>query len=173
MLFQRINDNPALNAIVCAECSEFDEEKQTSIGINIDPRIPADDVIILKVDAFYNSLNIERRPKSPDCLILVTCPNGGFALTIVELKNTVLFDTIEIIEKFETCLTDFMTVQFPEYFDIDFQRIHLVLVSLKESYHREKGLRASALMNKRFKFRNKRCWIEPHEPTPTVKPCYY
>ena len=34
-----------------------------------------------------NSLNIEKRPASIDCLIIRECLNSGYGLTLVELKN--------------------------------------------------------------------------------------
>ena len=166
MLFREIKENIDLSKIICEQCED------EGIGITIDPRIAQNDVLILKVDDFYNSLTIEKRPPSPDCFILVQCESGGFKLTIVELKNIDIFTVNDIVQKFKTCLDDFMTIRFADYFDFDYQKIELILVSLKESYSRDRGLRASALMSKRFVFRGKRCMFTPHNPTPTVKPCY-
>ena len=166
MLFTKIKKDATLSKIICQRCED------EGIGVDIDLSIASDDVLILKVDDFYNSLKIEKRPPSPDCFILIRCKSGGFKLTIVELKNTGLFTVEDIVRKFQTCLEDFMAVRFAHYFDFDYQKIELLLVSLKESYPRDRGLRASALMSKRFVFREKRCMFTPHNPTPVVKPCY-
>ena len=83
--------------------------------VEIDSRIQQKDVIILKVDDYYNSFAIEKRPASPDCLIIVRCADDYSAgFTVENMK-----------EKFETCLNDFMLNLFPKYFDREFKRITL------------------------------------------------
>ena len=55
MLFRKIKEDAVLAKIICERCED------EGIGVDIDPSIVSDDVLILKVDDFYNSLNIEKK----------------------------------------------------------------------------------------------------------------
>ena len=167
MLFDRIRNDAVLSNFIRERCED------EGICVDIDPLILPEDCLILKVDDFYNSLNVEKRPPSPDCFILVRCKNGGFGLTIVELKNTKEFDLSNLMGKFETCFRDFMEVRFKKFFFRDFKRIDLYFVSKNEIYRRDLGLRIKFLMDKKFEFRNQTYKIKPRmPPTSAVKPCY-
>jgi hypothetical protein len=166
-LFRRIRENQELQAIERATCEEHD------VCVEIDDKIDKADIIILKVDDYYNSLNIEKRPKSPDCLILQRCLGGQYKLTIAELKDSK--DTTyvtEVSEKFKTCLEDFMAIRFKDLLYRDYQELKLYLVSKVELYKRDLGPRMEVLISKRFEFRGKKYLIQPFMPNPAIKPCY-
>ena len=166
MLFRKIKEDAVLAKIICERCED------EGIGVEIDTRIASDDVLILKVDDFYNSLKLEKTPPSPDCFIIFRCQNGGYGLSVVELKNTKEFELSNLIGKFETCFRDFMEIRFKNFFFRDYNRIDLYFVSKNEIYRRDEGLRMKFLMNKKFEFRNKTYTIKARMPTPAVKPCY-
>ena len=168
MLFERIKRDAILAQFIRDKCED------EGICVDIDQRISEDKVLIIKVDDFYNSLNIEKRPPSPDCFILVQCEThvNEFCLTIVELKGTERFDIDNVIGKFTTCLDHFMGVEFKKYFNRDYSKIQLLLVSQTEIYKRDIGLKMKVLINKKLTFRDKKYMITPKMPTPAVKPCY-
>ena len=62
--------------------------------------------------------------------------------------------------------------EFKDYFNRDYVKIQLLLVSQTEIYKRDLGLKMKALMNKKIVFRDKKYMITPKMPTPAVKPCY-
>lgn len=168
MLFDRLKNDPILSVFIRPQCED------EGLCVDIDERIEKENILIFKPNDFYNSLNFEKRPASPDCLILVKCQSGidKFCLTIVELKNTKDFDYQNIDNKFNTCFDDFMSKKFKDYFYRDYVDIKLYLVSKVEIHRRDLGLKMKFLMNKKFIFREKRYMIMPKMPTPVVKPCY-
>jgi hypothetical protein len=168
MLFERIKRDAVLGQFIRDKCED------EGICVGIDERISEDKVLIIKVDDYYNSLNIEKRPPSPDCFILVQCEThvNEFCLTIVELKDTGRFDFDNAFSKFSTCFDDFMSVEFKKYFNRDYSKIQLLLVSKTEIYQRDLGLKMKVLMNKKLTFRDKKYMITPKMPTPAIKPCY-
>lgn len=168
MLFERIKRDAVLAQFIRDKCED------EGICVDIDERISEDKMLIIKVDNYYNSLNIEKRPPSPDCFILVQCEThiNEFCLTIVELKGTGRFDFDNVEGKFLTCFNDFMLTKFKKYFNRDFHKIQLLLVSETESCKRDLGLKMKVLINKKLTFRDKKYMITPKMPTPAVKPCY-
>jgi len=115
-LIENIYKNKSLAFFLSKECCEND------VCVTFDVGISQDDYVVVKIDNYYNSLHLERTPASLDCLIIRECENGGYALTLVELKNITSssrFDLSNVIEKFETCFNDFImkrfddTVRFP------------------------------------------------------------
>jgi hypothetical protein len=168
MLFERIKNDTILAQFIKDKCED------EGICVDIDVRISEDKVLIIKVDDYYNSLNIEKRPPSPDCFILVQCETNlnKFCLTIVELKDTGRFDFDNVEGKFLTCFNQFISIEFKDYFNRDYVKIQLLLVSQTEIYKRDLGLKMKALMNKKIVFRDKKYMITPKMPTPAIKPCY-
>lgn len=164
-----IKNDQELSGFIVDECTEND------ICVDMDNVIDKNDYVIIKVDDYYNSLNIPNRPPSPDCLIVQKCKNGDYALIIVELKNiknSKGFTVDNMCAKFDTCLTDFIPLRFSKYFDLDYKSICLLFVSKIEIYRRDHGLYMDALINKRFSFRGKNLKIKPRMPIPKLKPCY-
>lgn len=168
-MLDRIKKHPELSKLIGTDCCE------NGVCVTISPDVDANAVIILKVDQFYNSLNIEKRPKSIDCLIIRKCKDAGFGLTLVELKDIssiAHYGVGDISEKFNTTLFDFIERRFREELSRDFKEIKLYFVSKIEVHKRDLGLKMEALMNLRINFQGKRLMISPMMPTPTIKNCY-
>lgn len=168
-MIDKIIQDPQLSLLLCDECAE------NEVSVTFDSTINQGDCVILKVDDYYNSQNIEKRPPAPDCLIVLKCKEKGYALAVVELKNIQTGSSLpldNLIAKFKTCFDDFISTQFKAILDQDYQRIQLIFVSNIELYRRDIGLKVKALMDYRLHFRGKRYSITPYMPTPTIKACY-
>ena len=168
-MIKRIKSNDVLADFIGDTCCE------NGICVTFDADISSNDYAIIKVDSYYNSLNLERTPPSIDCLIIRKCIKKGFGLTLVELKKTETgkgFDIINMQEKFKTTLYDFVKGRFKNPLDIDYSEIKLFFVSRQEIYKRDLGLKMEVLINTRFKFNGKNLMIIPQMPTPTIKNCY-
>ncbi|TAE45350.1 MAG: hypothetical protein EAZ44_03485 [Cytophagia bacterium] len=169
MIIERIKKHEILSQYVEDTCCE------NEICVTFDEQIPFDSYAIIKVDKFYNSLNIEHRPASIDCLIVKKCIDGGYGMTLVELKNiksSSAFEFENIKEKFETTLFDFIKEKFKEILYINYEEIKLFFVSKNEIYKRDLGLKMETLIETRFKFNGKTLMIIPKMPNPTIKNCY-
>lgn len=169
MLLTNIRADKNLGQFVRERCED------EGICVEFDSKVDSDDCVIIKVDDYYNSLNIEKRPPSPDCLILQKCNSNQYLITIIEFKGTSTSSSFEIdntLGKFDTCLSDFMLIKFKNHFNRDYVKVNLYFVSNIEIYRRDMGDKMKILMNKRFKFREKSYLIQPKMPTPTIKPCY-
>ncbi|HQE33061.1 MAG TPA: hypothetical protein PLZ71_01065 [Flavobacterium alvei] len=148
---------------------------ENGVCVSFEDDIDPNSYVIIKVDQFYNSLNIEKRPASIDCLIIRKCLISGYGLTLVELKNienSKGFDLENMKSKFDTTLNDFIKNRFRDPLDIDYKDIKLYFVSKQEIYRRDLGLKMEVLMNVRFKFNEKQLMIIPRMPNPTIKKCY-
>ena len=114
MLIDLLKADPVISQYLCNECKEHE------VSIEIDPKIIDNDILIIKIDDYYNKMEpLISRPKSPDCLIIQRCYENNYILYIVELKNIKNQDgfTVKgIEEKFITCLDDFMSIRFANYF---------------------------------------------------------
>ena len=157
--------------------SKYTEDSccENGVCVTFDNKVSGESYVIVKVDKYYNSLNVAIRPASVDCLIVRECVNAGHGLTLVELKkieNSKGFTSVNIKEKFQTTLFDFVKTKFSNPLDTDYAEIKLFFVSNKEIYKRDLGLRMEVLMNVRFKFNGKNLMIEPKMPNPAIKNCY-
>ncbi len=174
MLLQKIKNDEILSQFTAKKCEE------NNIEIILDKKITDDRHLIVKVDDYYNSLPIANRPKSPDCLILQKCleSNLEYAVTIVELKRrrkSSDFNINEVIEKYRTCLDDFMKIKFKDYFDKNYKRIDLYFVTNKKTYGSndiDTNLELELSMSERIKFNGKYCIIKLCNNKQKVKPCY-
>lgn len=177
MLIDWLRNDPTISQYICNTCSE------NGMELIIDGRINPLNLLIIKVDAFYNA-EVKHPDCSPDCLVIQKC-NNHFDVYIVELKNVkdkcgiVLTN---IIEKFITCLDDFMSHRFGNYFhheEVEINVLKLFLISdpynFKSNPERQlkmKGHRLDLLMATRIpRFFNKHLYIEPRLPNPTVLLC--
>jgi hypothetical protein len=173
MLLQKIKEDPRLVAFIETSCEE------NGISVSMDTRILESEYVIIKVDNYYNSLGLNPTPPSVDCLILQTCQQNEYALTIIELKDidqTQRFRVDNVIGKFKTCFDDFITVRFREFFDNDryYSRIKLYFVSKIDIYgssNIDSSIKMRLLRDARIKFRGKRIPIEPRLPSPIITPC--
>jgi len=168
-MIERILKSELLSLFVEHDCCEND------ICVSFDESIPRENYLIIKVDKYYNSLNIEFRPASVDCLIIRKCIETDFGLTLVELKDIQAnksFDLENLKAKFENTLNQFIKKDFREFLDVHYISAKLYFVSKKEIHRRDLGLKMELLINTRFKFNGKTLMIEPIMPTPTIKNCY-
>ena len=169
MIINRIKSHPILSNFIENTCCE------NKISVTFDDGILSNDYAIIKVDNYYNSLNLEKTPASVDCLIVRNCINSGYGLTLVELKKIETgkgFDIENMQEKFKTALFDFIKNRFKNPLDIHYSDIKLFFVSRQEIHKRDIGLKMEVLINTRFKFNDKTLMIIPKMPTPTIKKCY-
>lgn len=92
-------------------------------------------IVILKIDAFYNTKDFAMPPKSIDCLIIVKCKDGSYSFYLVELKDVGTTSAIkprDVVPKFETVLYDFFQTKFSEVFmnpDFILNKIKMWLVT--------------------------------------------
>ena len=170
-MIDKIKKHQVLSQFVREECSEND------VSAKIDDKINSDDFVIVKPDDYYNSLK-KNVPPSVDCLIVQRCVNGGYKLTLIELKSitTMAGQTIEnLAGKFETVLTDFIPKKFKDLLYKDYNSVELYFVTEIELYrnkNRDIGLKLEALINRKFFYNNKRYMVQPRMPVPVIKPCY-
>lgn len=168
-MLDRIKVHPELKDLIEETCCE------NEVCVEIDDSLRKEDYIILKVDKYYNGLNLEKTPASPDCLIVQRCEHQGFSITIVELKSIYssrAFTVDNLSEKFRTCLEDFMSKRFKAIFKKEYIRIELYFVSHVELYKRDLSLKMEALMNEKFNFEGRRLSIIPKMPVPVIRKCY-
>jgi len=182
-MFDEIVRDPALFAISAQDCSE------NNVGVAISARLcrgnDLDDekIKILKVDRHYSSRNFTNPPKSIDCLIVVECESGCFELTLVELKDVSSIGGIvprDILEKFRTTITCFMTRDFGFIFDNPAYEVSVIRAWLvsdpfnlahlpDEAYRKKIGTTRLKMfqLERPFVFRGHRILVEMRRPGPT------
>lgn len=170
-MFQQIKDHPILSNFIIEKCED------EGLCIDFDEKVAKEDYLILKPDAYYNSLNIEKKPPSPDCFILLKCKSRGYALTIVEFKDITstrsgAFELQNILAKYQSCLDDFVSDKFKDILFQDYKKIQLYFISNIEIYKRDLGLKMEALIESRITFNGKKHLIQAHKPSPAIKNCY-
>lgn len=169
-LIGKIKNDSILQQFIEETCEE------NGVCVHLDKKIT--NFVIIKVDKYYNSLH-KTVLASPDCLIIYECINNNanssinsYGIAIVELKaisENKKFTLDNLTEKFETCFNDFMSDKFSEYFDKDFQTIELFFITKLDKQKAASG-KMETLINKVFKFRNRRYLID--WKAETIKPCY-
>jgi len=180
MLIDLLRKDAVISPYFCDECKEND------VSIEIDKSIDAADILIIKVDDYYNAnVPLAIRPKSPDCLIIQRCSDNTFILYIVELKNIKNqdgFTVAGIEEKFITCLDDFMSVRFGHYFhnnSYNYRNIRLFFISdpfhFKDDPEKQlkmRGHKLDLLIAIRIpKYFDKHLYIDPKIPNPKINNC--
>jgi hypothetical protein len=168
-MIQKIKNHNILSPFTEDTCCE------NGICVSFDENLEPNNYVIIKVDNYYNSLNLAATPPSVDCLIIRRCINGGYGLTIVELKDigTGAAFTIDNMKgKFNTTLNNFIKRRFKELLNIEYNEIKLYFVSNIDIYKRDLGLKMEVLINTQFDFNGKKLMIQPKMPTPTIKNCY-
>lgn len=178
MLIDLLRNDESIIRYICDECQE------NGIGINISNEVDKENLLIIKIDNYYNHL-VKDPDCSPDCLIIQRCGKNIFSICIVELrnvKNSQGFKISEITKKFNTCLSDFMGIKFGNYFHnrlFDIKKIDLVFISDPYGFKRKpnkqvymRGHKLDMLMAQRIpKYFNKHLYIKHHIPNPTLNKC--
>ena len=177
-LIENLKNSNDLRDFFCQECSE------NNVSVNIDKTVNLNDILIIKVDDYYNQ-NILNPPPSPDCLIIQRCNPDNFNIYIVELKNINSpqgFAIENIVAKFNTCLDNFMSEIFGNYFNgehINYNQIKLLFVTDPYDFklHPDKQLKMRGhkldfLISTRIpKYFNHHLYIEHKLPDPMIKLC--
>ncbi len=178
MLIDLLKNDAVISQYLCKECSEND------VSIEIDKDIESEDVLIIKIDNYYNKL-VHKPPPSPDCLIIQKCSKNNFIIYIVELKNIEspkFFKIENIKQKFITCLDDFMSIRFAKYFhdeEPNYLNIHLIFISdpydfknIPVKQEKMSGYKLDALLAQRIpKYFNKYLYINHKIPNPKINNC--
>ena len=184
-MFDKIVNHPELFSIVCGSCSENNASVEFDELLKINGELNDAKVLVLKPDNYYNAMKIEKRPKSPDCLILVNCiDKEHYDLYLIELKDVKDTESLKykiIVEKFNTMINEFF-VNFESIFGaIKYGTIKFYLVStypknsanLSDEEYRKKiktCLLDTYASQKPLKLYNKAVLIEPRASL-TIMPC--
>jgi hypothetical protein len=178
MLIDWLKADAVISKFIRMSCSE------NNVAVTLSNEINPNDLVIIKVDAFYNEEVKNPEDPSPDCLIIQKC-NGHFHIYIVELKNVNNQKNISvenIVQKFITCLDNFMSERFGNYFhheDVDIKSLKLFFISDPYGFKANPG-RQLTLRGHKFDvlnsiripmFFNMHLYIEPHIPDPTINKC--
>lgn len=177
-LVQKIKSDSTLQPYLCLECEE------NGIAAVLAPNIPVSEVVIIRVDQYYNT-QVKNPPRSPDCLIIQHCNANRYELCIVELKNIQglqKYSLNAIREKYQTCFSDFMSNRFRHYFydlTFTFKQIRLLFISDPQrqlqnpSYQKkDKNTRLDALLAlPPCRFANKLYGITHELPNPMIRKC--
>lgn len=114
-MFDAIYDNQDLLTIIRNECCE--NGYKVSIAEELHD---SNSVLILKIDAYFNSVNIHNPPPSVDCLIIVKCAtNDCYSIHLAELRNISSpngFNKENIVSKFQTTIDTFLKDKFATIF---------------------------------------------------------
>ncbi len=167
-MLELIREHQILGPFVRDACCE------NGVGVQLAPEIAGDRIVIVKVDDYYNSLNVKRRPASVDCLIIIECESGDYRIAVVELKDissSSSYSSKNLRAKFETTLNDFMETRFPFIGRANIRDIRLYFVSNITNYRRDSGLMMDVYFNLRFSFQGRKLMITPRVPSPVVQGC--
>lgn len=168
-MIRRILNHDILSNFVEQTCCE------NGVCVNFADDVDQNDVVIIKVDNYYNSLNLNDTPPSIDCLIIRRCIGGGYGLTLIELKNITSgqsFDLENLKGKFHTTIYDFIKGRFREILDVHYNEVKLYFVTNIDVYKRDIGLKMELLMNVKYDFNGKKYMVRPEMPNPAIKNCY-
>lgn len=132
MLFDQIHNHSILGQICRQTCEENNskvciDEPLLSNGILDDNKI-----LILKPDAYYNSLVMHNPPPAIDCLIFVKCTSGNYDMYLIELRDCSGSSRIslkEILPKFDTIVNRFFN-EFHDIFELVEHKINSVFLWL-------------------------------------------
>jgi len=174
---EELRNDPILRNFLCYECQE------NGIAIEVSDQVSADNLIIIRVDEFYNSLKMgNETPPSPDCLIVQYCRDNQYVIYVVELKNVgdLKNEPLNgIRSQFETCLLDFMSDRFRQYFynpSYNFANsLNLLFISLPREAKSNSKDRTTRLDNllamSPIPFANRKYVIKHKVPNPVIQPC--
>jgi len=178
MLIDLLKNDLSINKFFCNFCAE------NNISVKIDEAIEKNDILIIRVDNYYNQI-VKNPDCSPDCLIIQRCGNSIYNIFIIELRNIISpdgFKISDIVEKFITCLDDFMSNRFANYFHNStfvFKNIFLLFITdpygFKDSPNKQikmQGHKLDTLISQKIpKYFGKHLYISHKIPDPTIKKC--
>ena len=159
-----------------------DRCEENEIFVSMADDIPQINYLVLKVDNYYNSLNLDKTPPSVDCLVTLKCRDSDFVVYLIELKNIKSpggFKVENIYNKFKTTIDNFMGSRFRNIFHNDrytikYLQLYFVTAAYRESEKlwRKEGTKIDVLRSlKPFKFKGKRYQIKHKLPNPLINSC--
>ena len=164
MMISRIKEE----ALLVPHIRQFCEDE--GLRVEIDGNLAEQDYAVVKMDDYYNNSRITPIPPSVDFIVSVDCVLDNYALYIMELKNVkkrYVLSSIEITNKFNTAVKDFMSVRFKDIFCDDrykYKRIHAYLVhplqTIEDTYPKDTLRREKDLSRIPYKFRGVRFQIK-------------
>ena len=80
-MINQIKYTDSLKDYVTRQCEE------NKIFVSMADDILPDNYMVIKIDNYYNSLNLGNTPPSVDCLVVLKCHDNDFIIYLVELKN--------------------------------------------------------------------------------------
>ncbi len=168
---EKIKNHTELKPFIRNKCEENKIEAKFDSKIDVE-----NDVVIIKVDDYYNSLNLKLTPAAADCLILLKCEELDYNLTIVELKNIKhkkRFSYKNIIEKFRTTIDDFMKKKFSNLFWKEYKEIKLIFCSKIHIRKRDDSLKKTLFSKPKnfIYFNNRILTIEPAKSPYEIEKC--
>ncbi|NCU32066.1 MAG: hypothetical protein EOM23_03835 [Candidatus Moranbacteria bacterium] len=118
-MINAICGNPDLFNILRGTCEEEGVKVAVCPELLIDGEADDSQILILKIDRYYNTQNFAKPPKSIDCLIVIDNKGNRFSLDLLELKSTKYLKRIkfrDIHTKFKTTIENFMKIDFKTIF---------------------------------------------------------
>jgi len=181
-MFSTIYDIEDLRTIIRNECCENGYEVSIAEELH-----NSGNVLILKIDAYFNSANMHNPPPSVDCLVIVKCDaNDCYNIYLAELRNISSsngFNKENIVSKFQTTVDVFLKDKFSTIFlNQTYCNFKCYFVtnpyrfqgsqSDYDEYINANGLRLDYFIGiEPFEFNGKYALIEPKLPNPTIIPC--
>lgn len=147
---------------------------ENNIEVSVSKDVNNDSICIIKVDNYYRSLSLGKTPPSVDCLILQHCTLQNFYFHVIELKGadkSPRLDIENVIEKFRTTITDFISVRFYEPIGkYDSVKLKLILVSKVANTGSDTMLR-KILRENSFSYKGLKSIIDLKYSTYTIENC--
>jgi hypothetical protein len=112
-MIAKILQHEVLSKFICEDAKEND------FGIDIDVSVKKEDILIIKIDDYYKSLNLALTPPSIDFIVIQRCSSNYYQVFLIEAKNIADksgFDPSQIEQKFKTTVNDFINSKFYEVF---------------------------------------------------------
>jgi len=168
-LLNQLREEATITDFFRPECED------EGICIEMDEEIGEDNILIIKPDDYYNSLNLEKTPASVDCLIIQYCESGIYKIYLIELKNfknARQIDKKNLIEKYRTTLFDFISDRYRHIFNEFEFKTYLWLCAGKVTEEKIKNYSLDFLLSlDHIKFRGLWLGVNGFPPVPTIKSC--
>lgn len=174
-LLEQLHNDTLLSRYICDKCEE------NNIGVLFDEESHH---IILNPESYYKNQHLGKTINMIDCFIVQRCRDNRYKVILIELKNIDSSKRIDdeartdIIQKFNSCLNDFMLRDFKQYFDRHYTlKLYFISkLSMSAAYSKltkdiDRNSRLRNLMTQTFSFRNKIYLIEAQPNNFAIQPC--
>lgn len=107
--------------------------EDAGVSVKVNEKLSTKEYVGIKVDDYYNSLKLERTPKSVDFIITVDCRCNSYLLYILEFKKLNKPSHLkvnDILEKITNTVNDFIEDRFKHIFLNDKFKYKNVLIYL-------------------------------------------